>query len=65
MKTCKPQQDHDLDLPTIGVETVKLCIEAGLSGMVFHAGKTLLIDPQEVSELADNAGLFVIGVDIP
>jgi DUF1009 family protein len=64
VKTCKPQQDRDLDLPTIGVETVKLCIEAGLSGMVFHAGKTLLIDPQEVSELADNVGLFVIGVDI-
>jgi DUF1009 family protein len=62
IKTCKPGQDRDLDLPTIGPETVKNCAEAGLHGIVFYAGLTLLIDPQEVADLADRHNIFVVGL---
>ena len=64
VKTCKPQQDTDFDLPTIGPETVRLCAEAGLSGIVIQAGHSLLLQPQEVATLANHHKIFVIGVEL-
>lgn len=61
VKTCKPQQDRDLDLPTIGPETVIACAEAGFSGIVVQAGGSLVIDHVSVGALADKYRLFVIG----
>lgn len=63
VKAAKPGQDMDLDLPSIGPDTVRLCAECGLEGIAFEAGRTLLIDPQEVAEIADAKGLFVTGHD--
>lgn len=63
IKAAKPGQDTDLDLPSVGPETVRLCAECGLDGIAFEAGRTLLIDPQEVAEIADGKGLFVTGYD--
>jgi UDP-2,3-diacylglucosamine hydrolase len=65
VKTCKPQQDKDLDLPTIGPETVRLCADAGLTGIAIHAGNSLLLQPQEVAELANRHKMFVVGVTLP
>jgi len=62
VKTCKPQQDKDLDLPTIGVETIQHAHEAGLSGIAVHAGKAFLLDGQEVAKTADAYKMFVIGI---
>jgi DUF1009 family protein len=64
VKTAKPGQDRDLDLPTIGPETVILCAEAGFSGIALQAGSSLLLDPQKVAELADRSKMFVIGVNV-
>lgn len=63
IKACKPQQDHDLDLPTVGPETVRICAESGVSGIVIQAGKSLLIAPQDVAALADRHKIFVVGID--
>ncbi len=63
VKTCKPQQDRDFDLPAIGPDTVRNAAEAGLAGIAVHAGFTLLIDPQGVAEIADQNKMFVVGVD--
>lgn len=63
VKTQKPQQDITLDLPTIGPETIQRAAYHGYSGIVFEAGRTLLIDPQTVAEKADEAKMFVIGID--
>ena len=63
VKTCKPQQDKDLDLPTIGPQTVKLAAEAGLAGIAVYAGETLVIDPEEVAEIADRHKMFVVGLN--
>jgi DUF1009 family protein len=64
IKTCKPQQDKDLDLPTIGPETVRLCADAGLSGIAVHAGNSLLLDIDDSIRLADENKLFLIGLDL-
>lgn len=64
VKVRKPQQDRRLDLPTIGPETVMRCIEAGFAGIAAETGGTLSIDRDRIVQLADNAGLFVIGVGV-
>lgn len=62
VKLCKPQQDMDLDLPTIGPQTVELCAASGLAGIVVEAGKSLLLDASETAALADKHKIFVIGI---
>lgn len=62
VKTCKPQQDRDLDLPTIGVDTVIKAHKAGFAGIVIHAGHCIVLDIKAVAELADQYKMFVFGV---
>ncbi len=64
VKIAKPQQDRDLDLPTVGPETVRLCAEAGMAGIAVEAGQSLMLDSETVAALADKSGLFVVGVDL-
>ncbi len=65
VKTCKPQQDRDFDLPTIGPNTVRLAADAGLSGIAIHAGHSIIIEPVEVARLADKHKIFVTGIRVP
>lgn len=62
VKTCKPQQDRKLDLPTIGSNTVKLCAELGYAGIASEAGLTLTADEEAMVALANQTGIFVVGV---
>lgn len=64
VKTCKPQQDTDFDLPTIGPETVRLCAGAGLSGIIIQAGHSLLLQPQDIAALANQHKMFVMALDL-
>ena len=64
VKTCKPQQDRDLDMPTIGPRTIQAAHENGLSGIAVQAGETLIADRAETIKLADQYGLFLIGVSL-
>jgi hypothetical protein len=61
-KTAKPGQELRVDLPTVGLETVRRAAEAGLAGIAGEAGRILLLDRDEVRRLADETGLFVLGV---
>ncbi len=63
VKLRKPQQDMRIDLPTIGTRTVERAKEAGLRGIVVHAGNGLVVDEADVIKLADKYGLFVMGVN--
>jgi hypothetical protein len=64
VKMCKPSQDRDLDLPTIGIETVQKCIDKKMAGIAIHAGESLFIDREQAIALADKNGLFIKGVTI-
>ncbi len=61
-KACKPGQDLRMDLPTIGPATVRHAKSAGLAGIAGEAGLILVLDRGAVISLADELGLFVIGV---
>ena len=63
VKMCKPQQDKDLDLPTIGPDTIKNAIDSGFCGIVIQANASIVINAQDVAQLADIGGLFVLAID--
>jgi DUF1009 family protein len=62
VKTAKPQQDNRFDLPTIGPDTVAAVAKAGLRGIAIEAGRSLLIEREKAIALADDAGIFVVGL---
>jgi len=63
VKLVKPGQDRRADLPTIGPRTITAAAAAGLRGVAFEAGGTLMTDRGGTVAAADEAGLFVIGLD--
>ncbi|HEX6859016.1 MAG TPA: UDP-2,3-diacylglucosamine diphosphatase LpxI [Caulobacteraceae bacterium] len=62
-KAPKPIQETRVDLPTIGVATVNRAARAGLAGIVGEAGRLLVVDREEMVALADEMGIFVVGVE--
>jgi DUF1009 family protein len=63
VKLVKPGQDRRADLPTVGPETVRGAAEAGLRGIAFEAGGTILVDRGALVARADEAGLFLFGLE--
>ena len=55
--------DHRLDLPAIGPETVRNAAAAGLAGIAFEAGATVLLDRDGTVAAADAAGLFLLALE--
>jgi hypothetical protein len=62
VKRPKSIQEQRVDLPTIGLETIRGAARAGLAGVVGEAGKVLVIDREAVAAAADALGLFVYGM---
>jgi UDP-2,3-diacylglucosamine hydrolase len=62
IKICKPRQDRRLDLPVIGPLTVTTLQEAGASALVVEAGKTIVVDKEEVIHQADQDQICLIGM---
>jgi len=63
VKLVKPGQDRRTDLPTIGPATVRAASAAGLRGIAYEAGGTLLAERDAAIAAADAAGLFLLGVE--
>jgi len=64
-KAPKPIQETRVDLPTIGLATVQGVARAGLAGIVGEAGRLLVLDREAVIALADELGVFILGVEPP
>lgn len=62
-KAPKPIQATEVDMPTIGVATVGAAARAGLAGIVGEAGRLLVVDREETVAMADDLGLFILGVE--
>jgi DUF1009 family protein len=62
-KAPKPIQETRVDLPTIGPTTVEAVARAGLAGIAGEAGRLLVLEREGVVRLADELGLFVLGVE--
>lgn len=64
VKMSRPQQDMRVDIPVIGLQTIKKVIEIKGKGIVIEAKKMLFVDMEECIKLATRHGIFIIGVKI-
>ena len=62
VKLVKPEQERRTDLPTIGPDTVRGAQRAGLRGVAFEAGGTILADRDATIAVANETGLFLLGL---
>ncbi len=58
-KAAKPGQDRRVDLPTIGVQTLRAARQADLDGIVWAAGDVVCIDLPAMQAVAAELGLFL------
>jgi UDP-2,3-diacylglucosamine hydrolase len=63
VKLVKPGQERRADLPTIGPETIRGVATAGLRGVAFEGGGTILAEREASIASANTIGLFLIGLD--
>lgn len=62
LKVCKPNQDRRLDLPVIGLATLRVLVEAGATCLAVEAGKTIVADKEEMILRANEGGICLLGV---
>lgn len=58
-KAPKPGQDRRIDLPALGVQTVRNAAAAGLGGIVWQAGGVICLDLRAMQQEAEALGLFL------
>lgn len=61
VKTAKPNQDMRFDVPTVGPGTIKRLHAAKAAALVVEAGKTLLLQKDEMLSLANTLGITIVG----
>lgn len=62
LKMVKPGQDERVDLPSIGLTTMRNLIEYGYNALAVEAGRTLFFDRAESLALADEHKLAVVAL---
>jgi UDP-2,3-diacylglucosamine hydrolase len=61
VKVAKPNQDMRFDVPVIGQETISVAAEAKIRVIALEAGRTLLLEKDEVILAAQHAKITVLG----
>ena len=59
LKAPKPGQDRRIDLPTVGVQTIRRVADAGLAGLVIAAGGVICLDLPAMIAEANAKNLFL------
>ena len=62
VKVAKPSQDMRFDVPTVGMQTIQTMREAGARVLAIESGMTILLDEEEVIELADKLGICIVSL---
>ena len=63
VKVSKPGQDLRFDVPSVGVETLRVMADVRASVLAVEAGKTLLFDKNEMLSFADRHGISVVSLE--
>lgn len=61
-KMTKPGQDLRIDIPAIGVDTVRAVASAKLRGIIVNAKTCFVIDKKAVIDTANKAKIFIVAV---
>jgi DUF1009 family protein len=59
VKVAKPQQDLRFDMPTIGIGTLESLRAAGARVLAIEAGRTILVDREQLAAFASRAGIAI------
>ena len=62
LKFPKKDQDLKVDLPTIGIKTVKKCSKIGLKGIVVKANQNIILDRTKCITLANKCNMFICAI---
>ena len=62
VKSPKINQDTRIDVPSIGLETIKNLSDAGFSGLAIKADSVQIIDKDDCIDLANQLGVFISSV---
>lgn len=63
LKVAKPNQDMRFDVPTIGINTIENLHRHGGTALIIEAGKTVIVDMQEVIALANQYHIVLLAID--
>ena len=61
VKVAKPNQDMRFDVPVIGLATIHAMRDARASALSVDAGRTLVLDGDQVFNAANEAGMAIVG----
>ena len=61
IKVAKPSQDMRFDVPVIGLPTIKMLCDIHASALSVDAGRTLILDGDEVFDAANHADIAIVG----
>ena len=62
VKLAKPIQDRRVDLPAIGMRTIQLIKEIGLSGIALEEKSSFISEKEKVIEFANKNNIFIFGI---
>lgn len=62
VKCAKPHQNMNVDMPSVGVETIEKLRNYAYDGVAVLAEKSLILDLSHMVKNADKAGVFVVSV---
>ena len=63
IKVSKPDQDMRFDVPVIGPDTISAAAEAAVDLIAIEAGKTLLLDKDEVLARCERLRVTLLAVE--
>jgi DUF1009 family protein len=63
VKASKPNQDLRFDMPTVGLKTIEMMRDVKASVLAVEAGKTLVLDREDMVALADQYGIAIIAME--
>ena len=62
LKFPKRNQDLRVDLPTVGIKTIKKCVKIGLKGIVVKAKQNIFLDRSKCINLANKNRMFICAI---
>jgi DUF1009 family protein len=65
IKVAKPNQDMRFDVPTVGPDTIENLSRNGGGALVIEAGKTVIVDQEQMLQAADRNRIVVVAMAQP
>lgn len=62
VKLARKNHDVRFDIPCLGLRTLETCVQARIAVLGFEAGMTLLLDQEEMGELARKHGIRIVAL---